>query len=102
MLKENVVVIDDSIVCGTTSRQLIEILRRAGAKSAFRISSPPVKFLLALTPVMDITSAIERGTIGATPHFISMRILELGIDEIFGNIARVVFGNIRLQFPWQD
>lgn len=42
---KRVVVIDDSIVRGTTSRRLIEILRRAGAKEVhFRISSPPVKF----------------------------------------------------------
>jgi len=40
-----VVIIDDSIVRGTTSRRLIQILRKAGAKEVhFRISSPPVKF----------------------------------------------------------
>lgn len=42
---KRVVVIDDSIVRGTTSRRLVEILRRAGAKEVhFRVSSPPVKF----------------------------------------------------------
>lgn len=42
---QRVVVIDDSIVRGTTSRRLVQILRRAGAKEVhFRISSPPVKF----------------------------------------------------------
>jgi len=40
-----VVIIDDSIVRGTTSRRLIQILRKAGAKEVhFRISSPPVRF----------------------------------------------------------
>lgn len=40
-----VVIIDDSIVRGTTSRRLVEILRRAGAREVhFRVSSPPVKF----------------------------------------------------------
>jgi amidophosphoribosyltransferase len=49
-LKENVygkkvVLIDDSIVRGTTSRKLIEILRKAGAKEVhLRVSSPPVKY----------------------------------------------------------
>lgn len=42
---KRVIVIDDSIVRGTTSRRLIQILRRAGAKEVhFRVSSAPVKF----------------------------------------------------------
>lgn len=42
---KRVVVIDDSIVRGTTSKRLIQILRRAGAAEVhFRVSSPPVKF----------------------------------------------------------
>lgn len=42
---KRVVVIDDSIVRGTTSRRLVQILRRAGAAEVhFRVSSPPVKF----------------------------------------------------------
>ncbi|MCR4790126.1 MAG: amidophosphoribosyltransferase [Treponemataceae bacterium] len=42
---KKVIVIDDSIVRGTTSRRLVEILRRAGAKEVhFRVSSSPVKF----------------------------------------------------------
>jgi len=42
---KRVIVIDDSIVRGTTSRRLVQILRRAGAKEVhMRISSPPVKF----------------------------------------------------------
>ncbi|MCQ2591015.1 MAG: amidophosphoribosyltransferase, partial [Treponema sp.] len=42
---KRVIVIDDSIVRGTTSRRLVQILRRAGAKEVhFKVSSPPVKF----------------------------------------------------------
>lgn len=42
---KRVVIIDDSIVRGTTARRLIQILRKAGAKEVhFRISSPPVKY----------------------------------------------------------
>ena len=39
---KKIVIIDDSIVRGTTMRQLIEMLRNAGAKAVHvRISSPP-------------------------------------------------------------
>ncbi len=42
---KRVVVIDDSIVRGTTSRQIVKILFEAGAKEVhFLVSSPPVKF----------------------------------------------------------
>lgn len=42
---KRVVVIDDSIVRGTTSRKLVENLFKAGAKEVhFLISSPPVRF----------------------------------------------------------
>lgn len=49
-LRENiegkrVVLIDDSIVRGTTSKRLVEILRKAGAKEVhFRVCSPSVKY----------------------------------------------------------
>lgn len=42
---KSVIVIDDSIVRGTTSKLLIQMIRRAGAKEVhFLVSSPPVKF----------------------------------------------------------
>jgi len=42
---KRVVIIDDSIVRGTTSKHLVQILRNAGAKEVhMRISSPPVKY----------------------------------------------------------
>ncbi|MCR3757715.1 amidophosphoribosyltransferase [Clostridium felsineum] len=42
---KKVVLIDDSIVRGTTSKKLVDLIRKAGAKEVhFRVSSPIVKF----------------------------------------------------------
>jgi amidophosphoribosyltransferase len=42
---KRVVIIDDSIVRGTTSRRLVSILRNAGAREVhIRVCSPPVRF----------------------------------------------------------
>ena len=42
---KRLVVVDDSIVRGTTSRRIIDVLRRAGAREIhLRISSPPMRF----------------------------------------------------------
>ncbi len=42
---KRVVVVDDSIVRGTTSRKIVKMIRDAGAKEIhMRISSPPMKF----------------------------------------------------------
>ncbi|MFZ5986977.1 MAG: amidophosphoribosyltransferase [Bacillota bacterium] len=42
---KRVIMIDDSIVRGTTSKRIVQILREAGAKEVhMRISSPPYKF----------------------------------------------------------
>jgi amidophosphoribosyltransferase len=46
VLKDKVVVIvDDSIVRGTTSRQLVQLVKQAGPKEVhFRVTSPPIMF----------------------------------------------------------
>jgi len=43
--EKRVVIVDDSIVRGTTSRKIVKMIRAAGAKEVhMRISSPPMKF----------------------------------------------------------
>ncbi len=91
---KRVVMIDDSIVRGTTSRQIVRMLFDAGAKEVhFLASSPPVKFpdfygidtprqsnLLAATKSIDEM----REYIGATSlHFLSLKgmIAATGISE---------------------
>jgi len=40
-----VVIVDDSIVRGTTSKQLVQLIRQAGPKEVhFRITSPPIMY----------------------------------------------------------
>jgi len=42
---KRVVAVDDSIVRGTTSKRIVDVLRKAGAKEVhLRISSPPMRF----------------------------------------------------------
>lgn len=42
---KKVVIVDDSIVRGTTSKQLVKLIRAAGAKEVhFRVTSPPIRF----------------------------------------------------------
>ncbi len=42
---KRVIVVDDSLVRGTTSRKIVKMLRRAGAKEVhMRLSSPPVRY----------------------------------------------------------
>jgi amidophosphoribosyltransferase len=72
---KRIVVVDDSIVRGTTTPRVVEILRRAGAREVhMRISSPPMKYPCYLgvdtAPIEQLIAASRsveeiRGHIGA-------------------------------------
>jgi amidophosphoribosyltransferase len=73
-----VIVIDDSIVRGTTSRRLIQILRRAGAKEVhFRVSSPPVKF-----PCYFGIDTPSRAELISSAHDVEGICKEIGADSL--------------------
>ena len=75
---KRVIVIDDSIVRGTTSRRLVQILRRAGAKEVhFRVSSPPVKFPCYL----GIDTPSKNELISSTHELEEIR-KEIGADSL--------------------
>ena len=75
---KRVIIIDDSIVRGTTSRRLIRLLRKAGAKEVhFRISSPPVKFPCYL----GIDTPERAGLISANHDVEEIR-KEIGADSL--------------------
>ena len=75
---KRVVIIDDSIVRGTTSRRLIQILRRAGAKEVhFRVSSPPVKF-----PCYFGIDTPSRAELISSTHDVEEIRKEIGADSL--------------------
>src|SRR5574344_1444293 len=75
---KRVIVIDDSIVRGTTSRRLIQILRRAGAKEVhFRVSSPPVKF-----PCYFGIDTPSRAELISSAHDVEEICKEIGADSL--------------------
>ena len=75
---KRVVVIDDSIVRGTTSRRLVQILRRAGAREVhFRVSSSQVKFPCHLG--IDTPSKNE---LISSAHAVEEICQEIGADSL--------------------
>lgn len=75
---KRVIVIDDSIVRGTTSRQIIKMIRDAGAKEVhLLVSSPPVKF----PDFYGIDTPRQKDLIAANKN-IGQVAKELGVDSL--------------------
>jgi amidophosphoribosyltransferase len=105
---KRIILIDDSIVRGTTSRKLVDILKEGGAKEVhFRVASPPVKsscFLGIDTPYRDeliaANNSIEdiRNIIGAdTLKFMSIE----DLYEAFGSIKGYCMGCFNGIYPME-
>lgn len=83
VLRENVegkrlILIDDSVVRGTTSRRIVDMLRRAGAKEVhLRVSSPPVKY----SCYFGIDTPTRKQLIGAT-HSVEEIREAIGADSL--------------------
>ena len=75
---KKVIVIDDSIVRGTTSKQIIKMLRDAGAKEVhLLVSSPPYKF----PDFYGIDTPDQRDLIAATKNISEIEKF-LGVDSL--------------------
>jgi len=76
--KKRVVLVDDSIVRGTTSRKIIGLLREGGAREVhFRISSPPIKYPC----FFGIDTPVRRELV-ASAHTVEETREKLGADSL--------------------
>lgn len=75
---KKIVLVDDSIVRGTTSKKIIELLREGGAKEIhFRISSPPIRFPC----FFGIDTPVQRELIASTHRVEEIR-ERVGADSL--------------------
>ncbi|MCU1490089.1 MAG: amidophosphoribosyltransferase [Acidimicrobiaceae bacterium] len=85
------IVVDDSVVRGTTTRQLIKMLREAGAAEVhLRISSPPFRwpcFYGIDTPVRDDLLAARMDVEEITRHLGADSVAYLSLDGLIGAIG---------------
>ncbi len=75
---KNVLIVDDSIVRGTTSREIVEMAREAGAKSVtFTSAAPPVRF-----PHVYGINMPNKAELVASGRSIPEIALEIGADHL--------------------
>ncbi len=92
---KNVLLIDDSIVRGTTSRQIVEMARDAGAnKVYFASAAPPVRFPNVYG--IDMPSRDELLATGRTDEEICA---EIGADALIYQDLDALVADVRLSNP---
>jgi amidophosphoribosyltransferase len=95
---KNVLLVDDSVVRGTTSSQIIQMAREAGAKKVFLASAaPPVRYPNVYG--IDMPAATELIAHGRTLEEVAAaigadRLIYQHLDDLIASVAR---GNRRLQ-----
>lgn len=111
---KRVVVVDDSIVRGTTSKKIVKMIRAAGAKEVhLRISSPPTSFpcyygidtpsrheLIASShSLKEICKYVTADTLG----YLSVEgMLKVIPDAHTGFCTACFDGNYPIEFPWAE
>ena len=88
---KRVVVVDDSLVRGTTSRQIVDMIRAAGAREVhLRISSPPAThpcFYGVDTPTEDQLIASRRTVEEIRAFILADSLAYLAIEDLRGAMA---------------
>ena len=106
---KRVIVIDDSIVRGTTSKRIVQLLKEAGAAEVhMRISSPPLKYPCFYG--IDISTTKEliaaKKSVEENPRFHRCRFLGVPVTRRIGRIhrpgcGRTVRRSVRGLFQWR-
>ena len=87
---KNVLIVDDSIVRGTTSKEIVEMARNAGAKSVtFTSAAPPVRY-----PHVYGINMPTRGELVAHGRTIPEIAREIGADHLIYQEVEDLFGAI--------
>ncbi len=90
---KRIVVVDDSLVRGTTSRSLVRMLRTAGATEVhFRIASPPVRFPCFYGIDMPTKSELMGSRMDVAQIAEELAVDSLGYLSLEGMIAAVADG----------
>lgn len=89
---KNVIIVDDSIVRGTTSKELIKLARDSGAKKIwFASASPPIRYANRLG--IDIQTKEELIAYNKTENKIAE---ELGCERVYYNDLHTICKNIKI------
>jgi amidophosphoribosyltransferase len=94
-LNKNVLIVDDSIVRGTTSKELVRLAKQAGAKNVwFASAAPPIRNANRLG--IDIPTCEELIAFNRSEREIA---LELGCEKVFYNNLEEICDGIRELAP---